>query len=388
MADYILGDRGSVEVITDDFYDAEILHLFEELVLDREQVWAGSAHLVPELDNPYQPSAIAVYVDDLKVGRLSVEDSAAYWLPLSRVVASGYRPVVYLQIHAVLRSVGGQQVIESQGVLSLSAPSSLFPLNEAPRQAALLPQGDSMKVLDEKDHSEYLHSILPPSGEGRVILSLENNQMKLADGRVVQSVDVLHDRRVVGRLSTQMSEQLAPVIRYAYEQDRLTAAWGTIRGNAFELSLTVQAVRPHEIEEDWFAQLPNDLPELLPAASAYQLEPAYQATEGEAQRAKKKRGLLASARPQVAESEPADQEGLATSQASSASAVSGLQRMSILLGLVGGLVLIFGLVTVFSNPLMGILAIVFGGSLAFLALFFTRDNSYREEAVSADRLEH
>ena len=58
--------------------------------------------------------------------------------------------------------------VKSTGVLSLSAPGSLFPLNDAPTRATLLPQGPSMKVLDEKEHSEYLHSILPPSGEGRV----------------------------------------------------------------------------------------------------------------------------------------------------------------------------------------------------------------------------
>lgn len=79
MTDYVLGDRGTVQVITDDYYDAEILQVFEELLIDRERVWNGEVRLVPEPDNPYQPQAIAVYADDLKLGRLSPEDSAAYW---------------------------------------------------------------------------------------------------------------------------------------------------------------------------------------------------------------------------------------------------------------------------------------------------------------------
>ncbi|MDY6050931.1 MAG: hypothetical protein SPI83_00755 [Rothia sp. (in: high G+C Gram-positive bacteria)] len=390
MTDYVLGDRGTVQVITDDFYDAEILQIFEELLIDRERVWNGEVRLVPEPDNPYQPQAIAVYADDVKLGRLSAEDSAAYWGPITRVVASGYDAIARLQLSAVLRGVTGETHIESSGLLSLSAPGSLFPLNDAPTQATLLPQGPSMKVLDEKDHSEYLHSILPASGEGRVILSLENNQMRHPDGRVVDSVEVFHNRKMVGRLSTQISEQLAPVIRHAYEHDKLTSAWGTIRGNSFELSLTVQAVRASDIPAQWYQDLPNYLPELLPVAPSYEVPAAYRPTEGESARgsaSKKKRSLMPS-RPVAVEQGSSESGGSRVVGAVSSSHSLGLQRISVLLGLVGGLILATSLVLVFFKPLLGVLGIVLGASTAFLALFVGRDNSYTEDEVSADPLEH
>ncbi len=97
-----------------------------------------------------------------------------------------------------------------------------------------------------------------------MILTLEANQMKLSDGRLIDTVEVLHDRKLVGRLSTQMSAQLAPVVKYAYDRNRLTSAWGTIRGNSLELSLTVQALRASEIPAEWYRTLPNNVPELLP----------------------------------------------------------------------------------------------------------------------------
>lgn len=392
MTEYTLGDRGTVHIITDDYYDAEILHIFEELLIDREQVWNGDVRLVPEPDNPYQPYAIAVYVDDLKVGRMSPEDSEAYWNPICRVVASGYDATARLQLTAVLRGVTGDTYIESAGLLSLSAPGSLFPLNQAPTQAALLPQGASMKVLDEKDYSEYLHEILPPSGEGRVILSLENNQIKLADGRTVDSVDVLHDRKVVGRLSTQISEQLAPVIRHAYEYNKLTSAWGTIRGNAFELSLTVQAVRPSEITQEWFNELPNFLPELLPEADEYDVPDAFVPSEGEAHREsapKKKRSLIPGRSASVADTANHESATWKDQDESDYPAPPlGLQRISVLMGILGGLILTAGLVMIFFKPMLGILGLVLGASIAFLALFYGRDNSYDEEEVSEDPLEH
>lgn len=392
MTEYTLGDRGTVHIITDDYYDAEILHIFEELLIDREQVWHGDVRLVPEPDNPYQPYAIAVYVEDLKVGRMNPEDSQAYWNPICRVIASGYDAIARLQLTAVLRGVTGDTYIESAGLLSLSAPGSLFPLNEAPTQAALLPQGASMKVLDEKDYSEYLHGILPASGEGRVILSLENNQIKLADGRTVDSVDVLHDRKVVGRLSTQISEQLAPVIRHAYEHNKLTSAWGTIRGNAFELSLTVQAVRPSEITQEWYDELPNFLPELLPEADEYDVPDAFVPSEGEAHREsapKKRRSLIPGRSAAAADTANHESTDWNNQEESDYPAQSlGLQRISVLTGILGGLILTAGLVMIFFKPMLGILGVVLGASIAFLALFYGRDNSYDEEEVSEDPLEH
>ena len=60
MVDYALGDRGSVDIVTDDYYEAETLQIFEELHIDSARIWYGAARLVPEPDNPYEPNIIAV----------------------------------------------------------------------------------------------------------------------------------------------------------------------------------------------------------------------------------------------------------------------------------------------------------------------------------------
>lgn len=382
MADFALGDRGTVRFITNDYYDAEILQVFEELQLDREKIWNGEARLVPEPDNPYQPNAIAVYIDDYKVGRLTAEQSKEYWNPICRVVASGYDAIATLQLSAVLRrNAERENYIESEGYLALSAPGSLFPLNQAPKRATLLPQGPSMKVLDEKNHSEYLHSILPPSGEGRVILTLENNHLKTSDGRLVDSVEVFHDRKMVGRLSTQVSEKLAPVIRYAFEKNRLTSAWGTIRGNAFELSLTVQAQRASELPQEWFDTLPNNVPELIPAAENYDITSGFVPTEGEKNRdvpksSRKQRRPKVNVAAQHAVPE-ASSESQAVQETHRAVAVN--KRFPLLVGILGGIILMIGLVLVFFKPILGAMFIVFGGSFAFLGLFFGRDTEDYDE---------
>ena len=410
MVDYILGDRGSVEIVTDGYYEAETLQVFEELHIDRERIWFGEAHLVPEPDNPYEPKSIAVYIDELKVGRMSVKDSAAYWEPITRVVASGYVPVVHLQLSAIARRVGEGTRIESYGVLSLSAPGSLFPINQAPARAALLPQGQSMKVLDEKDHSEYLHSILPPNGEGRVILTLEANQMKLSDGRLIDTVEVLHDRKLVGRLSTQMSAQLAPVVKYAYDRNRLTSAWGTIRGNTLELSLTVQAARPVDIPQEWYETLPNNVPALLPAGEEYEVPAAYVPSEGERHRAetaaqapKKRRGFISSLTGGSSASEPSADEPVAekpvieyTLEEEEYYEPSERERLLNLVKGAGLAVLLAGLISMLWTPILGILIAIMGGAVAAVAFYFGRradeydiyeDEEYIEEEADEEEYE-
>ncbi|KIC69586.1 hypothetical protein [Kocuria rhizophila] len=295
MTDYALNDRGSLDVVTENFYDTEIMRVFGGLSAGRAQTWNGMAALVPEPDNPFDPRTVSVRVGENKVAHLSSQDAHRYWHPLSRVIASGYTPVVPLHLEAELLRQDGVAEVDARAVIDIAPPDLLFPLNTAPAQAAVLPQGSSIKVLDEQDFAEYLHSIVPASGEGRVILTLEVNKVRNSHGVTVDTVDVLYERKQVGRLSTQMSQQFIPIINHAFDHDLLTAVWGTIRGSSFEVSMTLQAARAPEVPAQWFTELPNDVPELLPEAEQYEVPAAYVAVKSDHGRNSKKwrRGFTA-----------------------------------------------------------------------------------------------
>ncbi|RKQ36408.1 hypothetical protein [Kocuria tytonis] len=298
MTDYALNDRGSLDVVTENFYDTEIMRVFGGLSAGRAQTWNGMAALVPEPDNPFDPRTVSVRVGENKIAHLSAEDAHRYWHPLARVIASGYTPVVPLHLEAELLRQDGVAELNARAAIDIAPPDLLFPINTAPAQAAVLPQGSSIKVLDEQDFAEYLHSIVPATGEGRVILTLEVNRVRNSHGVTVDTVDVLYERKQVGRLSTQMSQQFTPIINYAFEHDLLTAVWGTIRGSSFEVSMTLQAARASEVPAQWFQELPNDVPELLPDAEQFEVPPAYVAVESDRGRnAKKWRRGFSAAHP-------------------------------------------------------------------------------------------
>ncbi|MEX5274358.1 hypothetical protein RF638_10430 [Kocuria sp. CPCC 205235] len=288
MTDYALNDRGSLDVVTENFYDTEIMRVFGGLSVGRSQTWAGLAALVPEPDHPFDPRTISVRIGENKVAHLPTQDAHRYWDPIARVVASGYTPVVPLKLDARLERNDGLAEVDATAVISIAPPDLLFPINPAPIQAAVLPQGSSIKVLDEQDFAEYLHSIVPASGEGRVIVTLEANKVRNSHGVTVDTVDVLYERKQVGRLSTQMSQQFIPIINHAFDHNLLTAAWGTIRGSSFEVSMTLQAARASEVPDAWYEELPNDVPELVEEAETYDVPPAYIPVETDRGRNSKK----------------------------------------------------------------------------------------------------
>lgn len=225
-----------------------------------------------------------------------------------------------------------------------------------------------------------------------MILTLEANQLKAPDGHMVDSVEVRHDRKLVGRLSTQMSEQLVPVIRYAFDRDRLTSAWGTIRGNTLELSLTVQAMRAADIPQEWYDTLRNNVPVLLPAGEEYEVPAAYVPSEGErhrseapAQAPKKRRGFMSAltgAAPvsdQVAESaveKPVVEYSLEEEEYYEP---GERDRMLNLVKGAGLAVLVAGLVSMLWTPTLGILIAILGGAVAAVAFYFSR-RAYDDES--------
>ncbi|NLR25416.1 hypothetical protein FV196_04840 [Rothia dentocariosa] len=381
MVDYALGDRGTLTIVTDNYYEAETLQVFQELHVNREQSWQGKARLVPEPDNPYEANSIAVYVGDHKVGRLNRDDSANYWNAITRVVASGFSPTAQLQLNAIALRADSGPHIKSVGKLFLSSPTLLFPLNHASARAAILPQGPSIKVLDENGHAEYLHSILPPTGEGRVILRLEVQQVKSPDGHMVNSVEVFHEDTHVGRLSSQISEQFIPVIEHAAKHDKLTNVWGTIRGNRLELSLTIQAVRSENIPEQWYKDLPNDVPELLPEAKKYEVPDAFVPAEAENTQGKhilpqKIRGFITSVAGKNGVSEAITAHEVIPEKAAKPVSFDDLPeehtRLLTLVKIMGITLLIVGLAIAIWRVLLGVLIAIMGGALYSVALYFGR----------------
>ncbi|MFF0943664.1 hypothetical protein ACFYE2_05490 [Kocuria sp. CPCC 205300] len=377
MTDYALNDRGSLEIVTENFYDTEIMRVFGGLSFGKLRTWTGNAALVPEPDNPFDPHTVSVRIGPNKIGHLAQQDAQRYWPYLARVIASGYTPVAPLKLDATVLRQDGQAEVEATARLSIAAPDLLFPLNTPPTHAAVLPQGPSIKVLDEQEFAEYLHSVVPPSGEGRVMLTLETNKVKNHHGQVLDIVDVLYERRQVGRLSTQMSQQFIPIIDHAFQHELLTAVWGTIRGSAFEVSMTIQAARPEEIPAEWFERLPNDVPELLPPAESHPVPDAYVPAEADRSRNAKKwrKGLAVSGAAAPGPERSAHDDDVSAQRSSARPRSRALGRVGVAVwALLAMTLLLAGVGAVFLGiePLVSALCFIVAVATGFMSFYLTR----------------
>ncbi len=377
MTDYALNDRGSLEIVTENFYDTEIMRVFGGLSFGKLRTWTGNAALVPEPDNPFDPHTVSVRIGPNKIGHLAQQDAQRYWPYLARVIASGYTPVAPLKLDATVLRQDGQAEVEATARLSIAAPDLLFPLNTPPTHAAVLPQGPSIKVLDEQEFAEYLHSVVPPSGEGRVMLTLETNKVRNHHGQVLDIVDVLYERRQVGRLSTQMSQQFIPIIDHAFQHELLTAVWGTIRGSAFEVSMTIQAARPEEIPAEWFEHLPNDVPELLPPAEDHPVPDAYVPAEADRSRNAKKwrKGLTVSGAAASAPERSAHDDDVSAHRSSARPRSRALGRVGMAVwALLAMTLLLAGVGAVFLGiePLVSALCFIVAVATGFMSFYLTR----------------
>ena len=384
MTDYALNDRGSLDVVTENFYDTEIMRVLGGLSVGHTRTWSGLAALIPEPDNPFDPQTVSVRIGENKIAHLPAQDARRYWNPITRVVASGYTPVVPLRLEARLERQDGLAEVAADAAISIAPPDLLFPLNTAPAQAAVLPQGSSIKVLDEQEFAAYLHSIVPPTGEGRVILTLETNKVRNSHGMTVDTVDVLYERKQVGRLSTQMSAQFIPIIDHAFDHDLLTAVWGTIRGSSFEVSMTLQAARASEVPAEWHEQLPNDVPELAPEAESYEVAPAYIPVESARGRAAKKwrRGFAAAQAGATAEA--AGASGASGSHPATALAVADDENLPgrrggratnsavLALAVVTLVLVLLGLFLMGTDPLITTLCVIVAVATGFMAVYLKR----------------
>ncbi len=198
---------------------------------------------------------------------------------------------------------------------------------------------------------------------------------------MVNSVEVFHEDTHVGRLSSQISEQFIPVIEHAAKHDKLTNVWGTIRGNRLELSLTIQAVRSENIPEQWYKDLPNDVPELLPEAKKYEVPDAF-VPAGSGKHSREAYSSSEDSRiyhlccRKNGVSEAITAHEVIPEKAAKPVSFDDLPeehtRLLTLVKIIGITLLIVGLAIAIWRVLLGVLIAIMGGALYSVALYFGR----------------
>lgn len=216
------------------------------------------AVLVPEANNRFDANAVAVHVDEQRIGYLPRLDAARYRPALDVIFASGHRPTVRARIWAadyqdwdpdqdvaVTRFGAGVHV-------ALDEPHLLLPINRAPLEPfSLLPHGSAVQVHDTSRHLDRLAKL--PGAEGaRWVYATLHKVTEQLPRSTRDVVEVRVDGQRVGKLTPKMSGDFAPAVSFLTGNGHQTATRLLVTGNRAAVTVTLYAVRAHQLDDTWF----------------------------------------------------------------------------------------------------------------------------------------
>lgn len=212
--------------------------------------------LVPEPDNEYDPHAISVRKDNILLGYIKAGDTQNYLPALNRIRASGLIPTVSGELWYYPQSSSG-------GIaLRLEEPECLIPVNDPPPgECFFIPPSKTLKLSDSGDHFDTLFDYLPPSGEGKLLLTL-TPELSNKPGKAPRVAATL-DGEVIGHLSPATSKKVLPIIEHFDDEGVTICALGTLTGSSLSAEVTVQLTYAHELDDLQLEESVGELNRLL-----------------------------------------------------------------------------------------------------------------------------
>lgn len=218
-----------------------------------------TATLVPEPDNSFDPLAVAVHIDGVRVGYLSRDDAARYQPVLAQLIDASRPPTVRARIWAADYTDYPEDLDASPvhrfgaGIrLVLDEPHLIFPGNPPPgRPYVLLPPGRAAQVHDTAEHLLHLTTLVGPHGEQWAHATL--HPVVVTRPRSSHTmVDVHVDGARIGCLTTKVSGDYLPVVEHLRNRELMAAGRVLVAGNRAAVTVKLYAARAHEIEDAWF----------------------------------------------------------------------------------------------------------------------------------------
>lgn len=233
--------------------------------------WSGEGtevirdfELIAEPANPYDPWAVSIRADGNTIGYLP-KDDAPLWAPVvRRVMASGLIPVTKGRMYAFIphRSPWNDDEDDFGSTirLKLDEPSASLPINNPPTVPyTLLPRSTWVQVAKEHEHREALQPHVPSCGDGRLFVTLHENDKEIVGVRINDAP--------IGQLSPQMGQRYLPLIRHFAGRGLTVACRADITGSALAAEVRISAVKSHEADPELLHGDPITLPSLIPAVS-------------------------------------------------------------------------------------------------------------------------
>jgi hypothetical protein len=243
------------DVVGESHYEASFKQLLQEYGItqvqtDGVELDGARAALVHEPDNPYDSSAVAVWIDGRhQVGHLAKGKAARY---APKLDALGYG--TYLDAPArVWIGQDDDGRLYGSATVRIPEPDGIVPFNDLPEEPlTVLPGGSAIQVQGEEDHMDVLESFGLGSAPRHVAATLHIIESQKTPRSAVQMlVEVRLDGERVGVLTKGMSDQVRDLVTFVAEKGRVPVARAIVKGSALRADVVLYVARTVDVKQRW-----------------------------------------------------------------------------------------------------------------------------------------
>lgn len=244
--------NGPLEVVGEAYRPEAFHRLFRGLPLrspDGAELSLPAA-LVPDPTNPYDHSAVAVWVGGQHLGYMDRTTAKRWHRPLRALMDRGEHLVVPCRVWAADR--GGR--IAARVTVYLPAVDGLDPSNGLPAEPfEVLPVGPAMQVTGEDQHMDVLTGYA--AGTERPVAVTLHAIHEMRARSAFEAVEVRLDGERVGVLSKVQSENMLPLVKHVEARAKVAVARAVVRGNKLKADVVLFVAKAQDVEPSWIEAL-------------------------------------------------------------------------------------------------------------------------------------
>jgi hypothetical protein len=206
------------------------------------------AAVVADPGNPYDQSAVAVWVQGEHVGFLPRDAAASYYPALADLAERGE----YLQVEARVWAYDEEGDVRGSVTLVLPPPDGVQSFNEPPEEPhQVWPHGGAIQVTCEEQHMDVLGRFVSDRDRHLAVTLHAIEVQKTPRSTAYRAVEVRLDGQRVGELTKGMSEKVIDVVDFIASKGRLPLCRAVLKGSPLRAELTLQVAKAHEVTRRW-----------------------------------------------------------------------------------------------------------------------------------------
>jgi hypothetical protein len=240
-------------LVGESHYKAAFRAVFKErgisLSEDGRELTDVAAHLAIDPGNPFDSTAVTVWISGHHVGYLP-KDTAAEYFPALEELADDHR---HLCVNARVWAYAGEGDIYASGNLQLPPRTGIQPFNQLPEgPSVVIPPGRlAIQVTGEEEHMDVLGRYIADQPRYLAVSLNLITVAKTPRSTPYEAVEVQLDGQRIGELTKAMSAHIRDLVERIDSHQKVAVCRAILKGSPLRADVALDVARSTEITSKW-----------------------------------------------------------------------------------------------------------------------------------------